>query len=176
VSDQSRHVTLNNGVQMPILGFGVFQIPPDQTEQAVTDALATGYRHLDTAEAYRNEEAVGRAIATSGIPRDELFVTTKLWVHDGGEDGAKRAVEQSLARLGLDYLDLYLIHQPLGDYCSSWRAMQDLSKQGVVKAIGSPTPTPTGWSTSSTTTRSPRRSTRSRPPVLPTPGRPAAHG
>ena len=84
---------------------------PDQTEQAVTDALAVGYRHLDTAEAYQNEEAVGRAIATSGIPRDELFVTTKLWVQDGGEDGAKRAFEQSLARLGLDYLDLYLIHQ-----------------------------------------------------------------
>ena len=136
MSDQRRHVTLNNGVQMPILGFGVFQIPPDQTEQAVTDALAIGYRHLDTAEAYRNEEAVGRAIATSGIPRDELFVTTKLWVHDGGEDGAKRAFQQSLARLGLDYLDLYLIHQPFGDYYSSWRAMQDLYKQGLVKAIG----------------------------------------
>jgi 2,5-diketo-D-gluconate reductase A len=136
VSDQHRHVTLNNGVQMPILGFGVFQVPPDQTEQAVTDALATGYRHLDTAEAYRNEQAVGRAIATSGIPRDELFVTTKLWVQDGGEDGAKRAFGQSLARLGLDHLDLYLIHQPFGDYYSSWRAMQDLYQQGVVKAIG----------------------------------------
>jgi 2,5-diketo-D-gluconate reductase A len=136
VSDQNRHVTLNNGVQMPILGFGVFQIPPDLTEQAVTDALAIGYRHLDTAEAYQNEAAVGRAIATSGIPRDELFVTTKLWVHDGGEDGAKRAFEQSLARLGLDYLDLYLIHQPFGDYYSSWRAMQDLYTQGVIKAIG----------------------------------------
>jgi 2,5-diketo-D-gluconate reductase A len=136
VSDQSRHVTLNNGVQMPILGFGVYQIPPDQTEQAVTDALATGYRHLDTAEAYQNEEAVGRAIASGGIPRDELFVTTKLWVQDGGEDGAKRAFEQSLARLGLDYLDLYLIHQPFGDYYSSWRAMQDLCKQGLIKAIG----------------------------------------
>jgi 2,5-diketo-D-gluconate reductase A len=136
VSDQSRHVTLNNGVQMPILGFGVYQIPPDQTEQAVTDALAVGYRHLDTAEGYQNEEAVGRAIATSGIPRDELFVTTKLWVQDGGEDGAKRAFEQSLARLGLDYLDLYLIHQPFGDYYSSWRAMQDLYQQGLVKAIG----------------------------------------
>jgi 2,5-diketo-D-gluconate reductase A len=110
VSEQSRYITLNNGVHMPILGFGVFQVPPDQTEQAVTDALAIGYRHLDTAEAYRNEEAVGRAIASSGIPRDELFVTTKLWVQDGGEDGTKRAFEQSLARLGLDYLDLYLIH------------------------------------------------------------------
>jgi 2,5-diketo-D-gluconate reductase A len=133
---RSRHVTLNNGVQMPILGFGVFQIPPDQTEQAVTDALATGYRHLDTAAAYQNEEAVGRAIATSGIPRDELFVTTKLWVQDGGEDGAKRAFEQSLTRLGLDALDLYLIHQPFGDYYSAWRAMQELYQQGLVKAIG----------------------------------------
>jgi 2,5-diketo-D-gluconate reductase A len=136
VPTQNRHVTLNNGVQMPILGFGVFQVPPDQTEQAVTDALAIGYRHLDTAEAYRNEEAVGRAIGNSGIPRDELFVTTKLWVQDGGEDGAKRAFEQSLQRLGLDYLDLYLIHQPFGDYYSSWRAMQDLYTQGVIRAIG----------------------------------------
>jgi Aldo/keto reductase family len=136
MSDHNRHVTLNNGVQMPILGFGVFQILPDQTEQAATDALAIGYRHLDTAEAYQNEAAVGRAIANSGIPRDELFVTTKLWVQDGGEDGAKRAFEQSLQRLGLDYLDLYLIHQPFGDYYSSWRAMEDLYKQGVIKAIG----------------------------------------
>jgi 2,5-diketo-D-gluconate reductase A len=131
-----RFVTLNNGVQMPILGFGVFQIPPDQTEQAVSDALAVGYRHLDTAQAYHNEEAVGRAIATSGIPRNELFVTTKLWVQDGGEDGAKRAFAQSLARLGLDYLDLYLIHQPFGDYYSAWRTLQDLHQQGLVTAIG----------------------------------------
>jgi 2,5-diketo-D-gluconate reductase A len=147
VSDQSRQVTLNNGVQLPILGFGVFQIPPDQTEQAVTDALATGYRHLDTAEAYQNEAAVGRAIATSGIARDELFVTTKLWVHDGGEDGAKRALEQSLARLGLDYLDLYLIHQPFGDYYSSWRAMGTSTSRAWSRRSGSPTSTPTGWST-----------------------------
>jgi Aldo/keto reductase family len=104
VPTQNRHVTLNNGLQMPILGFGVFQIPPDQTEQAVADALASGYRHLDTAQSYGNEAAVGRAIASSGIPREELFVTTKLWVQDGGEDGAKRAFEQSLQRLGLDYL------------------------------------------------------------------------
>jgi 2,5-diketo-D-gluconate reductase A len=136
MSDQNRHVTLNNGVQMPILGFGVYQIPPDQTEQAVTDALAIGYRHLDTAESYRNEEAVGRSIANSGIPRDELFITTKLWVQDGGEDGAKRAFEQSLARLGLDYLDLYLIHQPFGDYYGSWRAMEKLDREGSVRAIG----------------------------------------
>ena len=136
MSDHNRHVTLNNGVQMPILGFGVFQVPPDQTEQAVSDALAIGYRHLDTAESYQNEAAVGRAIANSGVPRDELFVTTKLWVQDGGEDGAKRAFEQSLQRLGLDHLDLYLIHQPFGDYYSSWRAMQDLHQQGLIKAVG----------------------------------------
>jgi 2,5-diketo-D-gluconate reductase A len=129
-------VTLNNGVQMPILGFGVYQIPAEQTEQAVTDALAAGYRHIDTAAAYGNEEAVGRAIKSSGIPRDELFVTTKLWIQDAGEDNAKRAFETSLQRLGLDHLDLYLIHQPFGDYYSSWRAMQDLHRQGVIKAIG----------------------------------------
>jgi 2,5-diketo-D-gluconate reductase A len=129
-------VTLNNGVQMPILGFGVYQIPPEQTEQAVTDALAAGYRSLDTAAAYRNEEAVGHAIKQSGIGRDELFVTTKLWVQDAGEEMAKRAVEASLERLGLDYLDLYLIHQPLGDYYGAWRAMENVLGQGVVRAIG----------------------------------------
>src|SRR3954454_5441860 len=105
-------VTLENGVEMPILGFGVYQIPPEQTEQAVTDALEAGYRLLDPAEAYQNEEAVGRAIAASGIPREELFVTTKLFIHTPGEDKAKRAFEQSLKRLQLDYIDLYLIHQP----------------------------------------------------------------
>src|SRR6476620_8781750 len=115
--------TLSNGVEMPILGFGVFQIPDDQTEQAVSDALAVGYRSIDTAAAYRNEEAVGRAIRSSGLARDELFVTTKLWVQDAGEANTKRAFEKSLERLGLDYLDLYLIHQPFGDYYSEWRAM-----------------------------------------------------
>jgi 2,5-diketo-D-gluconate reductase A len=129
-------VTLNNGVQVPVLGFGVYQIPPEETEQAVTDALATGYRHIDTAAAYGNEEAVGRAIENSGIPRGELFVTTKLWVQDSGEDNTKRAFDRSLQRLGLDYVDLYLIHQPLGDYYSEWRAMQDLYGQGRTKAIG----------------------------------------
>jgi len=121
---------------MPILGFGVYQISAEQSEQAVTDALAAGYRHIDTAAAYGNEEAVGRAIKSSGIPRDELFVTTKLWIQDAGEDNAKRAFETSLQRLGLDHLDLYLIHQPYGDYYSSWRAMQELHRQGVIKAIG----------------------------------------
>jgi 2,5-diketo-D-gluconate reductase A len=129
-------VTLSNDVEMPVLGFGVFQIPPDQTEQVVADALAAGYRSLDTAAAYRNEDAVGRAIAASGIPRDELFVTTKLWIQDAGEDDAKRAFELSLKRLGLDHLDLYLIHQPFGDYYGSWRAMQQLHRDGLVRAIG----------------------------------------
>jgi 2,5-diketo-D-gluconate reductase A len=129
-------LTLNNGVEMPALGFGVYQIPAEQTEQAVTAALAAGYRSLDTAAAYQNEEAVGRAIASSGIPRSELFVTTKLWIQQPGEDNAKRAFEASLERLGLDYVDLYLIHQPLGDYYSSWRAMQEVNREGLAKAIG----------------------------------------
>lgn len=130
-------VTLNNGVQMPILGFGVYQIPDEQTEQAVTHALATGYRHLDTAAAYRNEQAVGRAIAGSGIARDELFITTKLWVQDApAEENTKKAFDTSLQRLGLDYLDLYLIHQPFGDTYGQWRAMQDLHRQGLTRAIG----------------------------------------
>jgi len=128
-------VTLNNGVTMPLLGFGVYQIPAEQTEQAVTDALAAGYRLLDTAESYGNEEAVGRAIAGSGIPRDELFVTTKLWIHSG-EDAAKRAFAASLKRLGLEYVDLYLIHQPLGDYYGAWRAMQEVYREGGARAIG----------------------------------------
>jgi 2,5-diketo-D-gluconate reductase A len=128
-------VTLNNGVEMPILGFGVFQIPPDETEQAVTEALAAGYRHIDTAAAYANEEAVGRAIAASGIARDELFVTTKLWIQANGEN-TKRAFDASLQRLGLDHVELYLIHQPLGDYYSEWRAMQELNRQGLARAIG----------------------------------------
>lgn len=121
---------------MPILGFGVFQIPPDETEQAVTEALAAGYRSFDTAASYQNEEALGRAIQASGIPREELFVTTKLWVQDQGEEKAKRAFEKSVGRLGLGYLDLYLIHQPFGDYYGSWRAMSELNRQGLVRAIG----------------------------------------
>jgi 2,5-diketo-D-gluconate reductase A len=129
-------VTLNNGVQMPILGFGVFQVPDEQTEQVVTDALAAGYRAIDTAASYGNEEAVGRAITKSGIPRDELFITTKMWIQHTGEDTAKREFDKSLRLLGLDYLDLYLIHQPLGDYYSSWHAMQKLHGEGLIKAIG----------------------------------------
>ncbi|MDG4825183.1 aldo/keto reductase [Asanoa sp. WMMD1127] len=132
----NRLVTLNNGVQMPILGFGVFQVPDDQTERVVADALAAGYRAIDTAASYGNEEAVGRAIARSGIPRDELFVTTKLWIQHTGEPTARREFDQSLRRLGLDYLDLYLIHQPLGDYYSSWHAMEKLQAEGLIRAIG----------------------------------------
>ncbi|MFF3380408.1 aldo/keto reductase [Streptomyces sp. NPDC002680] len=130
-------VTLNNGVEMPILGFGVFQIPAEQTERAVTDALAAGYRLLDTAAAYGNEEAVGHAIKNSGIPREELFVTTKLWVQDApAQENTKRAFESSLTKLGLDHIDLYLMHQPYGDVYGQWRAMEDLNRQGLTRAIG----------------------------------------
>jgi 2,5-diketo-D-gluconate reductase A len=127
---------LSNGAEMPVLGFGVFQIPAEETEQAVVAALEAGYRSLDTARSYMNEEAVGRAIASSGVPRDELFITTKLWVEDQGEEKAKRAFEASLARLGLDYLDLFIIHQPFGDYYGSWRAMEELHGEGLARAIG----------------------------------------
>jgi 2,5-diketo-D-gluconate reductase A len=130
-------VTLNNGVEMPILGFGVFQVGPQETEKAVRDALAAGYRLIDTAAAYGNEQAVGAAIAGSGIPREELFVTTKLWVQDApAEQNTARALEDSLAKLGLDYVDLYLIHQPFGDYYGQWRAMERVNKDGRARAIG----------------------------------------
>jgi 2,5-diketo-D-gluconate reductase A len=133
-------VTLRNGVDMPIIGFGVFQIPGDQTQAAVEAALEAGYRHLDTAASYGNEEAVGAAITASGLPREDLFVTTKLWIQhapDGSaQDDTKRSFDSSLHRLGLSYLDLYLIHQPLGDYYSEWRAMQQLLGDGRVRAIG----------------------------------------
>ncbi|KQX49760.1 MULTISPECIES: aldo/keto reductase [unclassified Streptomyces] len=132
-----QYVTLNNGVRMPVLGFGVYQIPAEQTERAVTDALAVGYRLLDTAAAYGNEEAVGRAIRKSGIPREELFVTTKLWVQDApAEDTTRRAFEAFLTRLGLDHLDLYLMHQPFGDVYGQWRAMEALHREGLTRAIG----------------------------------------
>ncbi|MFL0358265.1 aldo/keto reductase [Curtobacterium flaccumfaciens] len=130
-------VTLNNGIEMPILGFGVFQVGADETEAAVSAALDAGYRLLDTAAAYGNEEAVGAAIAKSGIPRDELFVTTKLWIQDApAEENTKRAFDDSLRKLGLDYVDLYLIHQPFGDYYGQWRAMEALNKEGRARAIG----------------------------------------
>lgn len=131
------YVTLNNGVKMPLEGFGVFQIPDEAVcEQAVADAIRSGYRLIDTAAAYMNEEAVGRAIAKSGVPREELFVVTKLWVQDAGYETAKKAFYTSLEKLGLDYLDLYLIHQPMGDYYGAWRAMEELYKEGKIRAIG----------------------------------------
>jgi diketogulonate reductase-like aldo/keto reductase len=130
-------VTLNNGVEMPVLGFGVFQVPDGaDCEQAVRTALDVGYRLIDTAAAYGNEDAVGRALRASSIPRDELFITTKLWVQDASEAATTRAFETSLEKLGLDRLDLYLIHQPFGDYYGAWRAMEALLAQGRVRAIG----------------------------------------
>ncbi|MFD9335788.1 aldo/keto reductase [Streptomyces sp. NPDC060028] len=130
-------VTLNNGIEMPILGYGVYQIPPEQTERAVADALAAGYRLLDTAAAYGNEEAVGRAIKSGGVAREELFVTTKLWIQDApAQDNTRRALETSLAKLGLDHVDLYLMHQPYGDVYGQWRAMEAANREGLAKAIG----------------------------------------
>lgn len=131
------YVTLNNGTKMPMEGFGVFQVPdPSQCEQAVIDAIECGYRLIDTAAAYMNEEAVGAAIAKSGVLREELFITTKLWVQDASYEGAKQAVKASLKKLGTDYIDLYLIHQPLGDYVGAYRAMEEMYKEGTLKAIG----------------------------------------
>lgn len=130
-------VTLNNGVKMPIIGFGVYQIPDaEECENAVYEALMAGYRLIDTAAGYLNEEAVGRAIKRSGVPREELFITTKLWVQDAGYESAKLAFSKSLKKLQLDYLDLYLIHQPFGDYYGAWRAMEELYREGKIKAIG----------------------------------------
>jgi diketogulonate reductase-like aldo/keto reductase len=129
-------VTLNNGVRMPILGFGVYQMTDAECEASVLEALRIGYRLIDTAAIYGNEEAVGRALKASGVPREELFVTTKLWVDDATEEGAKRAVAKSLERLQLDYLDLYLIHQPYHDVHGAWRAMEALNDAGTLRAIG----------------------------------------
>jgi diketogulonate reductase-like aldo/keto reductase len=130
-------VTLNNGVKMPIIGIGVYQIPDaEQCENAVYEALKAGYRLIDTAAGYQNEAAVGRAIRRSGIPREELFVTIKIWVQDAGYESAKRAFEISMRKLQLDYLDLYLIHQPFGDYYGTWRAMEELYREGKIRAIG----------------------------------------
>ena len=131
------YVTLNNGVKMPLEGFGVFQVPdPAQCEQAVLDAIESGYRLIDTAAAYMNEKAVGEAIKKCGVPREELFITTKLWVQDATYEGAKKAIQTSLDNLGLDYLDLYLIHQPLKDYVGAYRALEEAYKEGKLKAIG----------------------------------------
>ena len=131
------YVTLNNGVKMPMEGFGVFQVPEAAVcEQAVSDALAVGYRLIDTAAAYFNEEAVGAAIQKSGIAKEELFLTTKLWIQDAGYESAKRAFQVSLDKLGTDYIDLYLIHQPMNDYYGAWRAMEEMYGEGRIRAIG----------------------------------------
>lgn len=130
-------VTLNNGVKMPKEGFGVFQMPdPEVCERAVLDAVASGYRLIDTAASYGNEEAVGAAVRRCGVPRGELFITTKLWVQDASFEGAKRAIDTSMEKLGVDYIDLYLIHQPMGDYIGAYRAMEEAYKEGVARAIG----------------------------------------
>ena len=130
-------VTLANGVQMPLEGFGVFQVPdPAVCERSVLDAIESGYRLIDTAASYGNEEAVGQAIARCGVPREELFIATKLWVQDASYEGAKAAFQTSLDKLGLDYLDLYLLHQPMGDYYGAWRAVEELYRAGKVRSIG----------------------------------------
>jgi len=132
-----KKVTLNNGVEIPILGFGVFQVKDlEECERCVVDAIQTGYRLIDTAQSYENEEAVGKGIKKSGVKREELFITTKLWIQSNGYEGTKKAFEASLKKLQLDYLDLYLIHQPFGDVYGEWRAMQELYKEGKIRAIG----------------------------------------
>lgn len=132
-----KNIILNNGVEMPILGFGVFQIPDAQEcECCVLEAIEAGYRSIDTASAYNNEEAVGKAIKKSGLPREDFFITTKLWIRDAGYENTKRAFDKSMEKLQLDYLDLYLIHQPFNDYYGSWRAMEELYKEGKIRAIG----------------------------------------
>ncbi|MEN9686156.1 MAG: hypothetical protein RLZZ28_1942, partial [Bacteroidota bacterium] len=130
-------IRLNNGIEMPVLGFGVFQIPdPTECERSVMDAVATGYRLIDTAASYMNEAAVGNAIKRSGVSRNELFITTKLWIQSNGHKSTRKSLEHSLKKLQLDYLDLYLIHQPFGDVFGEWRAMEALYKEGKIRAIG----------------------------------------
>jgi 2,5-diketo-D-gluconate reductase A len=130
-------LVLNNGVEMPILGFGVFQVTDlAECERSVLEAIDTGYRLIDTAASYMNEEAVGKAIKRSGVPREDLFITTKLWIHSNGYQETKKAFDNSQKKLGLDYLDLYLIHQPFGDVYGEWRAMEELYKEGRIRAIG----------------------------------------
>ncbi|CAM3180447.1 aldo/keto reductase [Paenibacillus lupini] len=130
-------VTLNNGVSMPILGFGVYQIQdPEECERCVLDAISVGYRSIDTAQVYQNEEAVGRAIKKSGVPREEFFITTKVWISNAGYDKAKASIQTSMEKLQLNYLDLVLIHQPFNDYYGTYRAMEELYKEGKIRAIG----------------------------------------
>ncbi|MGK4106939.1 aldo/keto reductase [Limosilactobacillus vaginalis] len=139
-------VKLNNGVEMPMLGFGVFQVPDlSQAEQAVTDALETGYRLIDTAVAYQNEEVVGKAIKDSDIPRDQIWVTSKLWLQDYAYEEAKKAIDLSLKKLGLDYVDLYLVHQPYGKVDEAWQAMEEAQEAGKIRSIGVSNMTPKLW-------------------------------
>ena len=130
------HITLRNGVTMPLEGFGVFQVEAEQCEQTVLEAIAAGYRLIDTAAAYFNEEAVGAAIRKCGVPREKLFITTKLWIQDAGYESTKKAFSTSMEKLGLKYLDLYLIRQPFNDYYGAWRAMEELYDEGKIRAIG----------------------------------------
>lgn len=129
-------VTLNNGVKMPVLGYGVYQVSNEECERCVLDAISVGYRSIDTAQAYGNEEAVGNAVQKCGVPRDELFITTKVWIANGGYENAKKSLEDSLKKLQSDYIDLVLIHQPFNDYYGTYRAMEEAYKEGWIKAIG----------------------------------------
>ena len=143
-----KQITLNDGNQIPAVGFGVFMIPNDgSTYRAVREALQAGYRHIDTAAAYFNEAEVGRAVRDSGIPRSEIFVTSKLWIQDYGYEAAKQGLETSLNNLGFDYLDLYLLHQPYGDVSGAWKALEEAKKAGKVKSIGVDNMTPNFWNT-----------------------------
>ena len=153
-------VKLNNGIEMPMEGFGVFQIPEEDCEQVVINAIEEGYRLIDTASSYQNEAAVGRAIKSSGVPREELFITTKAYVQQMGYDNTKAAFEESLKKLGLDYLDLYLIHMPFGDYYGSWRAMEELYREGKSMRLEYVTSIRTVCWICATTWKSRRRSTR----------------
>lgn len=130
------YVTLNNGVKMPKLGYGVYQTPPEETERCVLDAIRIGYRSIDTAQAYGNEEGVGNAIVKCGLPREDLFITTKVWISNNGYEKAKASIEESLKKLQTSYIDLLLIHQPFGDYYGTYRAMEEAYKEGKVRAIG----------------------------------------
>ena len=130
------YVTLNNGVKMPVLGYGVYQTPPEETERCVLDAIRIGYRSIDTAQAYGNEEGVGNALAKCGLPREEFFITTKVWISNAGYEKAKASIEESLKKLQVSYIDLLLIHQPFGDYYGTYRAMEEAYKEGKVRAIG----------------------------------------
>lgn len=131
-----QYLTLNNGIKIPILGFGVYQISPEDTEQAVLDAISAGYRLIDTAQSYFNEKEVGEAIGKCGVPREELFITTKVWIENYGYDKCKSSVLESLEKLGLDYIDLVLLHQPFADYYGAYKALEELYEDGIIKAIG----------------------------------------